>query len=46
MKWFYDHRNGEVKEMARRARSMIMERYEQHKVWEAFLKEYRSLNNK
>ena len=46
MKWFYDHRNGEVKEMARRARSMIMERYEQHKVWEAFLKEYRSLSNK
>ena len=45
MKWFYEHRNDEVKEMARRARPMIVERYEQHKVWEALLEEYRSLEN-
>ena len=43
MKWFYEHRNDEVKEMAKRARPMIVERYEQHKVWEALLEEYRSL---
>lgn len=45
MKWFYEHRNDEVKEMAKRARPMIVERYEQHKVWEALLEEYRSLEN-
>lgn len=43
MKWFYEHRNDEVKEMAKNARAMIVERYEQHKVWEALLKEYQSL---
>ena len=45
MKWMYEHRNAEVKEMAKRARPMIIERYEQHKVWEALLEEYRSLDN-
>ena len=44
MKWFYEHRNDEVKKMAERARPMIIERYEQHKVWEALLKEYCSLD--
>lgn len=43
MKWMYEHRDAEVKEMAKRARPMIVERYEQHKVWEALLEEYRSL---
>lgn len=43
MKWMYEHRNGEVKDMAECARSMIVERYEQRMVWEALLKEYRSL---
>lgn len=45
MKWFYEHRDGEVKEMALRARPLITERYEQHKVWAALLKEYRTLGN-
>ena len=45
MKWMYEHRNAEVKEMAKRARPMIIERYEQHKVWEALLEEYCSLDN-
>ncbi len=45
MKWFYEHRDDEVKAMAKRARPMIVERYEQHKVWEALLEEYRSLDN-
>lgn len=43
MKWFYEHRDDEVKVMAEKARPMIAERYEQHKVWEALLKEYQSL---
>lgn len=43
MKWFYEHRDKEVKEMAQQARPMIIERYEQHKVWEALLAEYQSL---
>lgn len=43
MKWFYEHREVEVKKMARRARTLIEERYEQHKVWEALLKEYKTL---
>ena len=43
MKWFYEHREDEVKRMAGNARPMIAERYEQHKVWEALLKEYQSL---
>ena len=44
MKWFYEHRNDEVKKMAERARPMIVERYEQHKVWEALLAEYQLLS--
>lgn len=43
MKWFYEHREDEVKRMAGNVRPMIAERYEQHKVWEALLKEYQSL---
>lgn len=42
MKWFYEHRNNEVKMMAKNARLMVIERYDQHKVWEALLKEYQS----
>ena len=44
MKWFYEHRNDEVKKMAEQARPMIVERYEQHKVWEALLAEYQLLS--
>lgn len=43
MKWFYEHRDGEVQDMARNSRPMIIERYEQHKVWDALLNEYCSL---
>lgn len=42
MKWMYEHRM-EVKEMAKRACPMIVERYEQQMVWSALLEEYRSL---
>lgn len=45
MKWFYEHRNDKVKEMAKCARPMIVERYEQHKVWKALLEEYQALSN-
>lgn len=44
MRWMYEHRDGEVKTMAKQARPMIVERYEQHKVWEALLEEYSSLD--
>lgn len=44
MKYFVNHQNDKVREMAMNARPMIAERYEQHKVWEALLKEYQSLN--
>lgn len=43
MKYFVEHRKAEVPEMARRARPVIVERFEQHKVWEALLAEYQSL---
>lgn len=45
MKWFYEHRNGEVREMAKCARPIIIERYEQYKVWNALLEEYQTLIN-
>lgn len=45
MKWFYEHRDDEVKEMALQARPLIMERYEQHRVWAALLDEYKVLAN-
>lgn len=44
MEYFIIYQNDKVKEMAQNARPMIAERYEQHKVWEALLKEYQSLN--
>lgn len=43
MKYFVEHRETKVPEMARRARSLIVERFEQQKVWEALLAEYQSL---
>lgn len=43
MKWFYEHREDVVLEMAKKTRPIVMERYEQYKVWEALLKEYQSL---
>lgn len=45
MKWFYEHRDEEVKEMALRARPLIIERYERHKVWNALLEEYKALGS-
>lgn len=44
MKWFYEHRDNEVKEMAKNARPIIIKYYEQHKVWEALLNVYQSLS--
>lgn len=46
MKWTVEHRDNDVKEMAKRARTMIVERYEQHKVWNALLEEYQALINR
>lgn len=43
MKWFYEHQDDEVKEMAKCARPMIVERYEQLEIWQALLKEYQTL---
>lgn len=43
MKYFVEHKEREVSEMARKARPLIMERFEQQKVWEALLAEYQSL---
>ncbi|MCD7942787.1 MAG: glycosyltransferase family 4 protein [Bacteroides intestinalis] len=43
MRWMYEHRDYEVKEMTKRARLMIVERYEQKKVWKALLEEYNNL---
>lgn len=45
MRWMYEHRNDEIKEMVQRTRPMIVERYEQQMVWKALLKEYQSLDN-
>lgn len=41
MKGFYENQK-RVQKMANNSRSMIIERYEQKKVWEAILKEYQS----
>lgn len=43
MSFFVEHRNTAVRAMAIKARPIIVERYEQHKVWEALLAEYKSL---
>lgn len=43
MRRFVEHQEGEVAEMARKARPVIVDRFEQHKVWEALLAEYQSL---
>ncbi|RHL05877.1 MULTISPECIES: glycosyltransferase family 4 protein [Bacteroides] len=43
MKWMYEHREMEVKKMIPYTRPMIVERYEQKKLWEALLEEYNSL---
>lgn len=45
MKWFYEHRSDEVKEMAKLARPMIVERYEQQMLWKELLKAYRLFSN-
>ena len=43
MKYFVEHKNDIVREMAKNARPLIASRYEQSKVWEALLKEYLAL---
>lgn len=43
MEYFVINRNTVVKEMAEKARPMIVERFEQQKVWDALLAEYKSL---
>ena len=42
MLYFIENKS-DVGIMAENARSMIVERFEQHKVWNALLKEYQSL---
>ena len=43
MKFFVEHRDTDVRAMAEKARPIIVDRFEQHKVWEALLAEYQSL---
>lgn len=43
MKYFVEHKDEDIVEMAQKARAIIIERFEQHKVWEALLAEYKSL---
>ena len=43
MMYFVEHRDDTVLEMGQRARPVIVERFEQQKVWNALLKEYQSL---
>jgi glycosyltransferase involved in cell wall biosynthesis len=44
MEYFVEHRGDTVLEMGQRARPVIVERFEQSKVWDALLKEYKSLD--
>lgn len=46
MKWFYEHKDTDVKMMKSNARKMIESRYEQKKVWNLLLAEYQRLENK
>lgn len=46
MLMFYENRNDEIRKMSANARSNIVERFEQRKVWEAILKEYQLLDLK
>ena len=43
MKYFVEHKEKEVAGMARKARPIIIERFEQHMVWEELLSEYQTL---
>ena len=43
MKYFVEHRDTDVRAMAERARPIIVDRFEQHKVWEALLAEFQLL---
>lgn len=43
MNYFVEQKDGMVKEMAEKARPMIVNRYDQKKVWEAILTEYKKL---
>lgn len=43
MNYFIEQKDGIVKEMAKKARPMIVNRYDQKKVWEAILAEYKKL---
>jgi glycosyltransferase involved in cell wall biosynthesis len=43
MKYFVDHKNDNVSIMAKQARALIVDRFEQKKLWKALLKEYQSL---
>ena len=43
MKYFVEHRDTDVRAMAERARPIIVDRFEQHKVWEALFAEYQLL---
>lgn len=46
MKWFYEHKDAEVKQMQARARELVEKRFERKKVWKLLLAEYQRLENK
>lgn len=46
MKWFYEHKNVEVKQMKVKARELVENRFERKKVWNLLLAEYQRLENK
>lgn len=46
MKWFYEHKDAEVKKMKSKARELVENRFERKKVWNLLLAEYQRLENK
>lgn len=46
MKWFYEHKDAEVKQMKSKARELVENRFERKKVWNLLLAEYQRLENK
>lgn len=46
MKWFYEHKDFEVMQMKNKTREMIVNRYEQIRVWNLLLAEYQRLENR
>lgn len=46
MKWFYEHKDAEVKQMQAGARKLVEDRYEQKMVWSLLLTEYQRLEKR